>query len=57
MMAYMAIAAGLGGALDHALAGGLSAAGAWLSKQPTAAIPYADAMVSGAWVNLPGGGS
>ena len=44
-------------ALFAALFGGLCAAGTLLWKPRTAAIPYAPAIVLGAWVSLLGGGS
>jgi prepilin peptidase CpaA len=44
-------------ALFAAVLGGLSAAGTLLWKPRTAAIPYAPAIVLGAWISLLGGGS
>jgi len=43
-------------ALFAAVLGGLSAAGTLLWKPRTAAIPYAPAIVLGAWISLLGGG-
>ena len=43
-------------ALLAAVLGGLSAAGTLLWKPRTAAIPYAPAIVLGAWISLLGGG-
>ena len=42
--------------LFAAVFGGLSAAGTLLCKPRTAAIPYAPAIVLGAWISLLGGG-
>ena len=44
-------------ALFAAVFGGLSAAGAWLWNPRAPAIPYAPAIVLGAWLSLLGGGS
>ena len=44
-------------ALFATVFGGLSAAGAWLWNPRAPAIPYAPAIVLGAWLSLLGGGS